>query len=89
MAKKPGIFRNVPHAGETLCITEAIKSGFNTRRTQWCNFAQGEPEVSQFQDAPSRLSWITLETHDHESSPVGGSDELRDLIAQYLSLIHI
>ncbi len=88
MARKPGIFRNVPHTGETLCITEAIKSGFNTRRTQWCNFAQGEPEVSQFQDAPSRLSWITLETHDHESSPVGGSDELRDLIAQYYNQLY-
>ena len=73
MAKKVMTFRKIPRMGETQVISEALSSGFNTRRPQWCNFAQGQPEVSQFQDAPSRLSWITLETHDHE----------------YLSLIHI
>ncbi len=88
MARKSGIIRKVALMGETQVISEAVKNGFNTRRTQWCNFAQGEPEVSQFQGAPSRLSWITLETHDHESSPVGGSDELRDSIAQYYNHLY-
>ena len=83
MAKKAMTFRKIPRMGETQVISEALSSGFNTRRTQWCNFAQGQPEVSQFQDAPSRLSWITLETHDHEYSPVAGNDELRDAIAGY------
>ncbi len=88
MAKKVSTFRNILHTAESQIKLEAIKSGFNTRRTQWCNFAQGQPEVSQFQDAPSRLSWITLETHDHEASPVAGSDELRDVIAEYYNRLY-
>ncbi|SVA65298.1 uncharacterized protein METZ01_LOCUS118152 [marine metagenome] len=88
MPRKSKIIRDVPITGEALVMQEAIKNGFNNRRTQWCNFSQGQPEVSQFQNAPTRLSWITLETHDHESSPVAGSDELRDSIAEYYNRMY-
>ena len=88
MPRKSKIIRDVPITGEALVMQEAIKNGFNNRRTQWCNFSQGQPEVSQFQNAPTRLSWITLETHDHESSPVAGSDDLRDSIAEYYNRMY-
>ena len=88
MAKKKLIFRETPHTGVFHVMSEAQKSGYRPGRPDWCNLGQGQPEVGRIEGAPSRLSWITLEPHDHAYGPVGGIDELREAVAEHYNRLY-
>ena len=74
-------FRPVPYMGVIYVVAEAMKLGFRNGDPDWCNLGQGQPEVGPMAGAPPRVSSIELEPHDHAYGPVGGTDELRQLVA--------
>lgn len=74
--------------GVIYVVAEAMKLGFRNGHPDWANLGQGQPEVGPIEGAPSRLSWITLELHDHAYGPVGGIDELREAVAAHYNRLY-
>ena len=74
--------------GVIYVMTEAVKLGFRNGHPDWCNLGQGQPEVGPIQGGPTRLSWITLEPHDHAYGPVGGIDELKESVADHYNRLY-
>ena len=74
--------------GVTQAMVDAAESGYRNRRPDWCNLSQGEPDVSRIEGAPNRLTWITLEPHDHSYGPAGGIDELREAVASHYNRLY-
>ncbi len=83
MAKQKATIREVPYMGVIYAMAEAVKLGFRTGHPDWSNLGQGQPEGGPIEGAPTRLSWITLEPHDHAYGPVEGIDELREAVADH------
>ncbi len=81
-------FRPVPYMGVIYVVAEAMKLGFRNGDPDWCNLGQGQPEVGPLEGAPPRLSTIDLEPHDHAYGPVGGTDELRELVAAHYNRLY-
>ena len=89
MAKKrQPTFRDVPYMGVIWVVAEAMKLGFRNGHPDWCNLGQGQPEIGPIQGAPKRLSWITLESHDHAYGPIGGIDELKVAVADHYNRLY-
>jgi len=88
VAKKQAIFREVPYMGVFHVMAEAAKFGYRNGRPDWCNLGQGQPEVGRIEVSPSRLSWITLEPHDHAYGPVVGIQELRESVAEHYNRLY-
>ena len=88
MAKKQATIREVPYMGVIYVMTEAMKLGFRNGHPDWSNLSQGQPEVGPIEGAPSRVSWITLEPHDHAYGPVGGIGELREAVADHYNRLY-
>ena len=88
MAKKKATIRKVPYRGVLYVVAEAMKLGFRNGHPDWSNLGQGQPEVGPIEGAPTRLSWITLEPHDHAYGPVGGINELREAVAEHYNRLY-
>ncbi len=88
MAKKKTTFRDVPFTGVVQAMVNAAEFGYRTGRPDWCNFGQGQPDVGRIEGAPNRLTWITLEPHDHSYGPAGGIDELREAVANHYNRLY-
>ena len=88
MAKKQATIRDVPYMGVIYVMAEAMKLGFRNGHPDWSNLGQGQPEVGPIEGGPTRLSWITLEPHDHAYGPVGGIDELREAVAGHYNRLY-
>jgi aspartate/methionine/tyrosine aminotransferase len=86
--KQPPIFREVPYMGVIYVVAEAVKLGFRNGHPDWCNLGQGQPEIGPIPGSPTRLSWITLEPHDHAYGPVGGIDELKEAVAAHYNRLY-
>ena len=76
-------FRPVPYMGVIWVVHEAHKRGFWNGHPDWCNLGQGQPEVGPMEGAPERLSSLQLEPGDHAYGPIGGTDELREVVAAH------
>lgn len=81
-------FRPVPYMGVIYVVAEAMKLGFRNGDPDWCNLGQGQPEVGPMAGAPPRISSIELEPHDHAYGPVGGTDELRQVVAGHYNRLY-
>ena len=88
MAKQKATIREVPYMGVIYAMAEAVKLGFRNGHPDWSNLGQGQPEVGPIEGAPTRLSWITLEPHDHAYGPVEGIDELREAVADHYNRLY-
>ena len=88
MAKKKTTFRNVPFMGVAQVMVNAAEFGYRSGRPDWCNLGQGQPDVGRIEGAPNRLTWITLEPHDHSYGPAGGIDELREAVADHYNRLY-
>ena len=66
----------------------AAELGYRSGRPDWCNLGQGQPDVGRIDGAPNRLSWITLEPHDHSYGPAGGIAELREAVADHYNRLY-
>lgn len=84
----PHSFRQIPYMGVIYVVHEAVQRGFYNGHPDWCNLGQGQPEVGEISGAPSRLSSITLEAGDHAYGPIGGTDELREVIAAHYNRLY-
>ncbi len=81
-------FRHVPYMGVIWVVHEAMKRGFWNGHPDWSNLGQGQPEVGPMDGAPPRLSRIDLQPHDHAYGPVGGTDELREVVAAHYNRLY-
>lgn len=77
-----GPFRNVPYMGVIYVVAEAMKLGYHSDNTDWCNLGQGMPEVGVLPHAPERVSKIEINIRDHAYGPVSGITELREAVAK-------
>jgi len=69
-------------------MVNAAQFGYRSGRPDWCNLGQGQPDVGRIEGAPNRLTWITLEPHDHYYGPAGGIDELREAVADHYNRLY-
>jgi aspartate/methionine/tyrosine aminotransferase len=83
VAKRKTTFRDMPFMGVAQAMVDASESGYRSGRPDWCNLGQGQPDVGRIEGAPNRLTWITLEPHDHSYGPEGGIIELREAVADH------
>ncbi len=88
MAKIKTTFREMPYMGVAQSMVDAAEFGYRSGRPDWCNLSQGQPDVGRIEGAPSRLTWITLEPHDHSYGPAGGIDELREAVADHYNRLY-
>ncbi|MBI4617822.1 MAG: pyridoxal phosphate-dependent aminotransferase [Planctomycetes bacterium] len=83
-----GALREVPYMGVIFVIAEAAKLGFTNGDPDWCNLGQGQPEVGEMPGAPPRIESVTIEPVDHAYGPLGGTDELRELVAAHYNRLY-
>jgi aspartate/methionine/tyrosine aminotransferase len=81
-------FRHVPYMGVIWVVHEAEKLGFYNGHPDWCNLGQGQPEVGPMEGAPPRLTTINLDPHDHAYGPVGGTAEMRQMVADHYNRLY-
>ena len=74
--------------GVAQALADAAEFGYRSGRPDWCNLSQGQPDVGRIEGAPNRLTWITLEPHDHSYGPAGGIDELREAVANHYNRLY-
>ena len=74
--------------GVAQAMADAAEFGYRNGRPDWCNLGQGQPDVGRIEGAPNRLTWITLEPHDHSYGPAGGIDELREAVADHYNRLY-
>jgi aspartate/methionine/tyrosine aminotransferase len=74
--------------GIAQSMVNAAEFGYRSGRPDWCNLSQGQPDVGRIEGAPNRLTWITLEPHDHSYGPAGGIDELRQAVADHYNRLY-
>ena len=74
--------------GIAQAMVDAAEFGYRSGRPDWCNLSQGQPDVGRIEGAPNRLTWITLEPHDHSYGPAGGIEELREAVADHYNRLY-
>ncbi len=78
----------MPYTGVAQAMVDASEFGYRSGRPDWCNLGQGQPDVGRIEGAPNRLTWITLEPHDHSYGPPGGIDELKEAVASHYNRLY-
>jgi aspartate/methionine/tyrosine aminotransferase len=74
--------------GVIWVVAEAMKLGFRNGHPEWCNLGQGQPEVGEIDGAPPRPLEIKIEPGDHAYGPVGGTEELRQAVADHYNRLY-
>lgn len=80
--------RDVPFMGVIWVVHEASKLGFTNGHPDWCNLGQGQPEVGPMEGAPPRLASVEIKPEDHAYGPLGGTEELRAVIAAHYNRLY-
>ena len=83
-----GAFRPIPYMGVIWVVAEAMKLGFRNGHPDWCNLGQGQPEVGEMEGAPPRSMELRMEPGDHAYGPVGGTQELRQAVADHYNRLY-
>jgi len=83
-----GALRPIPYMGVIYVVAEAMKLGFRNGHPDWCNLGQGQPEVGEMEGAPPRVGEIRMEPSDHAYGPIGGTDELRQTVADHYNRLY-
>jgi aspartate/methionine/tyrosine aminotransferase len=83
-----GAMRDIPFMGVIYVVDEAMKLGFWNGNPDWCNLGQGQPEVGEMEGAPPRISEIKFEPQDHAYGHIGGTTELREVVADYYNRLY-
>jgi aspartate/methionine/tyrosine aminotransferase len=74
--------------GVIYVVAEAMKLGFRNGDPDWCNLGQGQPEVGPMDGAPERWSTVELEPQDHAYGHIGGTDEMRQTVADHYNRLY-
>jgi aspartate/methionine/tyrosine aminotransferase len=74
--------------GVIYVVAEAMKLGFWNGNPDWCNLGQGQPEVGEMEGAPPRLNEIRMQPQDHAYGPIGGTDHLRQTVAEHYNRLY-
>ncbi len=83
-----GPFREVPYMGVIWVVAEAMKLGFYNGHPDWANLGQGQPEIGEMEGAPPRINSFKIEPQDHAYGHLGGSQELRQKIADHYNRLY-
>jgi hypothetical protein len=83
-----GALREVPYMGVIFVVAEAMKLGFTNGDPDWCNLGQGQPEIGPMEGAPPRIDAVRIESEDHAYGPLGGTEEMRTVIAAHYNRLH-
>ena len=83
-----GALREVPFMGVIFVVAEAMKLGFRNGHPDWCNLGQGQPEVGEIAGAPPRLAQVEIAPEDHAYGHLGGTDEMRELVAAHYNRLY-
>jgi hypothetical protein len=83
-----GALREVPFMGVIFVVHEAMKLGFTNGHPDWCNLGQGQPEVGEVAGAPPRLAQVAIAPEDHAYGPLGGTPELRAVVAAHYNRLY-
>ena len=83
-----GALREVPYMGVIFVVAEAMKLGFVNGHPDWCNLGQGQPEVGEIAGAPPRLASVEIEPEDHAYGPLGGTPEMRAVVAAHYNRLY-
>lgn len=83
-----GSFREVPYMGVIWVVNEAHQRGFHNGHPDWSNLGQGQPEIGEMAGAPPRLMSVQLDAADHAYGPLGGTDEIREVIAGHYNRLY-
>src|SRR5882672_10515707 len=83
-----GAMRPIPYMGVIYVVAEAMKLGFTNGHPDWCNLGQGQPEVGEMAGAPPRLDRIALTPGDHAYGPIGGTEALREAVAEHYNRLY-
>tara|TARA_R110002167_G_scaffold202049_2_gene405790 strand:+ start:5492 stop:6769 length:1278 start_codon:yes stop_codon:yes gene_type:complete len=74
-------FTNVPKTGVLYVMSKASEHGFYYGNKEWSNLGQGAPETNRLPHSLDRISSILLPEETLEYSPVAGTYELRQAVA--------
>ena len=74
--------------GVIYVVAEAMKLGFYNGHPDWCNLGQGQPEIGSISGAPARVAETQLSPEDHAYGPIGGTEELRSVIAAHYNRLY-
>lgn len=74
--------------GVIYVVAEAMKLGFWNGHPDWCNLGQGQPEVGEIDGAPPRIREIQMAPSDHAYGPIGGTNELRQAVADHYNRLY-
>jgi len=88
VAPNQGALRDVPFMGVIFVVHEASKLGFVNGAPDWSNLGQGQPEVGPMAGAPPRIAKVEIKPEDHAYGPLGGTPELRTLIAAHYNRLY-
>lgn len=88
MVTANGALRSIPYMGVIYVVAEAMKLGFRNGHPDWCNLGQGQPEVGELAGAPPRIASIEMDPHDHAYGPIGGTETLRQAIADHYNRLY-
>jgi len=69
--------------GVVSAVAEASKLGFYNGNPEWSNLGKGQPETGEIEGAPSRINTISIDQNDYQYGPLGGTQELREAIANH------
>jgi N-succinyldiaminopimelate aminotransferase len=81
-------FRSVPRTGVIFVTTEAVRRGFSSTSTDWCNLGQGQPETGPLEGAPPRVHSVIIDPTDQDYAPVAGIWELREAVASLYNRLY-
>jgi len=81
-------FREVPYMGVIWVVAEAMKLGFYNGHPDWSNLGQGQPEIGEMEGAPPRIRQISIEPTDQAYGPIGGTQELREVVANHYNRLY-
>ena len=84
----PNAMRDIPYMGVIYVVAEAMKLGFWNGHPDWCNLGQGQPEVGEIDGAPPRIREIQMAPSDHAYGPIGGTNELRQAVADHYNRLY-
>ena len=79
--KTNSAFTNVPKTGVIYVMSKASEHGFYYGNKEWSNLGQGAPETNSLPHSLDRISSISLPEETLEYSPVAGTHELRQAVA--------
>ena len=81
MKKESSVFKKLEKSGGAFVMEQAVEFGFEYDDSRWTNLGQGSAEADALEEAPPRISTISMNDKQHGYAPTEGLQELRENVA--------